>query len=372
MRRWLMEATAERTFQEWLAAPITYECPDRRLEVRRASEADFEAVYDLVDEGFGAQRPRPWYEWLYRRNPRGTARCWLITDRATGRIVSADARWPWPMARGAEEIPGALSGDLAVASEWQRRGLYAMWLDLWHRQPSSGVAVWWPNEKSRGASKKHGGQGGRLRPVPRAVMVLGTTDVLRRRGWTSPLATAAGAPVDAAQGLWRRLVLRPDAGVAVEEVRRFDPACGELARRWTEWPGFWCPRDAEFLDWRYLRHPTATYVALASADPGRLQGYCVLKIDAEMALLMEFVAPPSPSGIRAALLRRAIEIARAAGCAQLEVYAPPRWPHWGFVRAAGFLPVRSSLFFGASKSFAKGAAADLRNWRCSAGDVDCL
>ena len=45
-------------FDEWMRAEVPGRSTDPRYAVRRATPADFEAVYDLVDEVFGVVRPR--------------------------------------------------------------------------------------------------------------------------------------------------------------------------------------------------------------------------------------------------------------------------------------------------------------------------
>ncbi|HUI25890.1 MAG TPA: hypothetical protein VL403_07370, partial [Candidatus Kryptonia bacterium] len=87
-------------FDEWLHAPAPLESTHPQYDCRRARPAEFDAIYDLVDESFGTKRPRPLYDWLYRRNPYGTARCWVVIDRASGRLIGNTSTWPWPMAHG--------------------------------------------------------------------------------------------------------------------------------------------------------------------------------------------------------------------------------------------------------------------------------
>lgn len=87
-----MSAAAQDQFEEWLHVPVPYACPDPRFEIRRASKADFDEIYDLVDEAFEFKRSRAEHDWLYRRNPGGKGRCWIIVERETGMIVGSDAR----------------------------------------------------------------------------------------------------------------------------------------------------------------------------------------------------------------------------------------------------------------------------------------
>ena len=91
---------SDASFEQWLHAPMDEASPDPRLEVRRARPEDFDAIFDLVDEVFGTKRTRACYDWLYRRNPNGVARCWITVDKETRKIVASTSDFPWPTAIG--------------------------------------------------------------------------------------------------------------------------------------------------------------------------------------------------------------------------------------------------------------------------------
>ncbi len=71
-------------FEEWLHAPAHLESRHPRFDIRRAMPAEFDAIYALVNDVFGFQRSRAHYDWIYRSNPYGIARCWVVFDRASG------------------------------------------------------------------------------------------------------------------------------------------------------------------------------------------------------------------------------------------------------------------------------------------------
>ena len=357
-------------FEEWLRVPIPYQCADPRFDVRRAVPAEFEVIYDLVDDVFGKKSPRSTYDWIYRRNPCGVARCTVVVEKASGRIVGGQAGWPWPVARGTEPAAGYVMGDFAVATDWQRRGLSELCMAFHRKNPwrNRTIGMSWPNEKSRGASRKHR-RSGSLGALPRGVLPL-TGAALARHGWPRVLASAGGLAAAAALRSRELLLRRTLRGIAVEPVRRFDSAFDEVTERCMSWPGYWCPHDSDFLNWRYLEHPLHRHVALALSAGGGLVGYCVVRIGTERAWLMELAAPGELRGAPAALLLQAARVAREAGCASLEFSAPPRWRHWPLFRSAGFLDRPSDLFF-----FARGQSPDARDidlWQCVPGDVDAL
>ena len=357
-------------FEEWLHAPAPLESTHPRFDIRRAVPAEFDAIYDLVNDAFGFKRSRPRYDWMYRRNPYGTARCWVVLDRASGRLVGSIASWPWPMAWGAQGVEGAQDGDSVVAPGWQRQGIDGLRVEVWrsHAWQAKTIALSWPNQKSRGAGIKRGRAARMMGPVPMAVLILNAKAYLAGHDWPVVLSAAGGAMVDAALTIWRKLAIRGGTDLAVEPVRRFESSFDEVTQRCMTWPGFWSPHDAGFLNWRYLDHPSSHYLAFALVDGGKLAGYSVLKIDGRASWLMEFVAPVSPRRLASALLLHLIETARAAGCSHLRFSAPPPWRHWKLFHAAGFLPAPSEIYL-----WPAGEEPGLRQlsmWQWVPGDMD--
>ena len=359
-------------FEEWLRAPAQLESMHPRFDIRRAVPTEFDGIYDLVNDAFGFKRSRARYDWIYRRNPYGTARCWVVFDRASGRLVGSAASWPWPMARGAHSVEGAQDGDSVVAPGWQRQGIDGVRTEAWrsHAWQAKTIGLSWPNEKSRGAGIKRGRAARIVGPVPKAVLMLNAKAYLAQHDWPAFVSAAGGAVVDTALTAWRKLVLQGQAGLAFEAVRRFESSVDEVTQRCMTWPGFWSPHDADFLNWRYLVHPTAQYLAFALVDSCKLAGYYVLKIDGHASWLMEFVTPVSPRCLASALLLHLIETAQAAGCTHVTFSAPPRWRHWKLLHAVGFLPVPSEIYV-----LPTGKEPELRQlamWQWVPGDMDDL
>jgi hypothetical protein len=359
-------------FEEWLRAPAPLESSHPRFDIRRALPADFEGIYDLVDDAFGFKRPRPQYDWIYRRNPYGIARCWLVFDRASGRLVGSSGSWPWPIARGTQCVEGAQDGDSVVAPGWQRQGIDGFRSAAWrsHAWWRTTVVLSWPNERGRGAGIKRGRGSEIVGPVPKAVLTLNAKAYLAGHNWPALVSAAGGAVVDTALTAWRKLVFRDHAGLAVEAIRRFESSADEVTQRCMSWPGFWSPHDADFLNWRYLEHPTARHLAFALVENGKLAGYYVLKIDGQASWLMEFVTPVSPRRLASALLLHLIETAYAACCSHLMFSAPPGWRHWKLLRAAGFLPVPSGLYLWTASELP--GVTQLTRWQWVPGDMDFL
>ena len=358
-------------FDEWLSATAPLESTHPQFDCRRARPEEFDAIYDLVDESFVAARPRPLYDWLYRRNPYGLARCWVVVDRASGRLIGSTASWPWPMARGTEAIDGVLAGDWVIAPQWQRRGIAGLRADVRrsHAWQDSLPALSWPNEKSRGSGRKRGRDVHILGPTPRAVLLLRTRDILAARRWPAVLSAVGGGVGDGAVALWRAAALGTRTRLTVEAVRRFDSSFDAVTERCMAWSRFWSPHGADFLNWRYFERPAAEYLAYAATDRDTIAGYYVLKVETAGAWLMEFVAPVQPREVAVTLLLHAIRTAREAGCVLVRFSASSQWRHWPLFRRAGFLPTRSEIYLWPG---GPDEANNLDAWQWTPGDMDDL
>jgi len=361
-------------FEAWLRPPVEVPGSDPRFEVRRALPQEFARIYDLVDEAFGRRRPRPLYDWLYRANPMGLARCWIVVERASGALLKSGAGFPWPIWRGREALMGTLSGDAATAPAWQRKGLAAV------RRAFSESHPWFrdvctiagPNAGSRTVSEKAGRGEGLLGALRGATLPLRSAPLLARAGVPPALARPAGAVADGALAAWRAAAARGAARAQgrIERVDRFTIDFDAVTERCMAWPLFWAPHNADFLNWRYLAHPVETYAALALVEDERPGGYAVVCLERDKATLSELAVEPRPRARAMKLLAGAIDVAREAGCASLNFFAPPGWRHWGLLHRAGFLPYRTTNHFEVLARRWEPEVLDLRNWQVTPGDRD--
>jgi hypothetical protein len=355
----------QQSFDAWLAGPIGRESADARYDVRRARPDDFEAIFDLVDAAFGRKRARAEYDWLYRRNPRGFARCWITVERESGRIAASIALWPWRAAHGDQFVPGGLTGDSVVAPQLQRQRVshVRMGVARSHLGRADELVFAWMNERSVARLRAQRRTGRLKGPLPRRVLYLSGRARVARRGWPRPLAAGVGAALDAGGALRGRAL---GSGLRAEDVSQFDSRFDALSWRAMRWDRFWFPRDAAFLNWRYLAHPTREYRCLALLRGEEPAAYCVLRLDGARATLMEFAAPEARSD--AALLRAAARAARESGCDRLEIFATPDWRCWPALRAAGFLE-RPSVHYAFLRSRDE-AQSRLDEWQLLPGDHD--
>jgi hypothetical protein len=356
---------------DWLQAPVHARSADDRFQVRRASPADYAAIFELLDETFRDSRPASFNDWLYRRNPSGQARCWVTVERATGALVANETRWPWPFARGREALRGEMIGDAAVAPRFQRQDVGDLRAPFRRAHPwySDTTAISWPNEESRRAAIKHGYGSRIFGPIPRATLPLNMGAILDARlpaglRWArSPLSTVAHGLLAARERVFPglpRFTLRP--------LSRFDSAFDGVTEACMSQTEYWSPHSWRFLNWRYLDHPTHSYAAIAAVRGADPAGYAVIRLDGKSATLMEFAAPQGEDECRRALLVGARELAREAGCVRMEFFSTESWRHWSFLRRAGFT-MRPSGWWAQARGPVE---RPISVWQLTPGDTDFL
>lgn len=356
-------------FDEWLAVPIGADSADPRFVVRRVRPEEFDQIYDCVDSGFGKKRPRALYEWLYRQNPYGRARVWITEEKEGGRILKTGAYFPWPIWRGNEAHRGSLAGDAATVPDWQRKGLSADRRRVrkshpWHR---SIVTISGPNYGSRVVATKAGEDSSILGPLRGGVAVLRAGALIERGGLPSWMAQPLGAIATPIFSGWSRLGTRAHPAIRFEPLGRFETAFDEITLRTMGFPMYWCPHNAEWLNWRYLDHPVERYEAFALVEGDRPVGYAVIRLAGDEATLSEFAAAP---GHAPALMAGSLRVAREAGCAWVNFFAPPCWRHWPVFRRAGFLRYTTKNYLDAKDLADPAASESMDAWQITPGDRD--
>jgi len=361
-----MLPTARDRYEAWLQKPAASGSSDPRFEIRLAKPSEYERIYDLVDTAFGVPRPRALYDWAYRRNPLGTARCWVGVERVSGRIVCSVAHFPWPIARDGEAVCGTQAGDAAVDPEYQRQGITTLRRTVQENNPlhASETRIGWPNEKSVGRMQKSSRGAEIAGPLYEGAFPVDASVRRISREWARWLVAAGGRLREG----WARDGRAPRRDLTLEEVGRFDSGFDEVTRSCMAWKGFWSPHDAAFLNWRYLDRPVGTHRALAVRAGDEVAGYCVVRTDGRKGMLLEFAAPERGEVPRL-LLRAALKAAREAGCRHLGFFATPGWRHWPKFRAAGLVPRLPHRFLQLVGSPALGAQT-LENWQLVPGDSD--
>ncbi|XOV83312.1 MAG: hypothetical protein ACFHXK_20980 [bacterium] len=369
-------AIPEDPFDAFHRKPAEKPSSDPRFTVRQALESDFEGIYRCVDEAFGKVRPREAYNWLYRKNPYGRALAWIVEDNATKEIVKTGAKYPWPIWRGSEPVPGAVSGDSATVPKWQRSGLSSVRRDVRYSHESHGkvCSISGPNEGSRTVSNKAGQADQILGRLKGGLFMLDARILLddhtpRIPGFARSITAFS---VNKLHSLWPKPILRKQTHTSyqLDNIALFSSDLDAVTLSTMAFHGYWCPHNSEFLNWRYLQHPLETYEAFVLHKNDTPVAYSVLRMGGTQVTLSEFAAPVNDPDIAGELLRHNIDVARQAGAGYVNFFGPPAWPHWELFKKAGMLPYRTNNWFEASYPEDPEGALDFNNWQVTPGDRD--
>jgi hypothetical protein len=361
------EAQKRREFDEWLALQPQYTSTDPRYEVRRALPGDYPRIYALVDTVFERRRPTAAYDWIYLHNPMGFARGTVVIERASGEIISCTVGFPWPVAHGDTPMRASFGGDNVTVKRLQRTGLSKIRREIGELHPwyKTNIGLGAPNAISRAKGVKLGDDRP-LGPLPNATLVVDAQSYLAGR--TGRLvARGAGRAANAAAELWHRQVLKPSADYRVESLTRFDSSTNAVTNRCMRSSRYWCPHDAEFLNWRYFDHVLHEYRALALLGAEHMLGYAVFRVSADQGFLMEFAAENAEHAGN--LLWAVIGAARESGCNRIGFYATSTWRFWPLLRKAGFIHRDADRYIDASCKTRDDVNVEA-NWQLLPGDSD--
>ena len=366
-----MIATPEDRFEEWLAIPSRAQSEDPRFEVKAARPSEFERVFDCVDEAWGTRRPPALYDWLYRRNPYGLARVWYIEEVETKRAIKSSADFPWPMCLDETPRSGFFGGDSVTVPDWQRKGLSDLLLRVRNSHPwyFERIQMGAPNAASIAQGQKQGSNDELLGMIPGGVALLRSGAPGEFTSLPSSVAKVLGGVASGISEGWRALTLPSASAARFEPLAEFTSDLDPLTWKATHFERYWCPHNAQWLNWRYLDHPTESYAAFTLLDcqSDRPLGYSVLRFSDLKATLAEFVAidEHAPS-----LLRHTLAAAKSAGCSYMNTFWTPSWRHWGLLRRSGFLPYRTQNHFWGTDYQDPKRSLGLDCWQLTPGDRD--
>ena len=361
----------EDRFEEWLSTPSPKGSEDPRFEVKAASPSDFERIFDCVNEAFGTRRPSALYDWLYRRNPYGLARIWYIEEVSTKRVIKSSSDFPWPMFLDETPRSGFFGGDSVTVPDWQRKGLSELFYQVrdnhpWYRDR---IQMGAPNAASIAVGKKRGADNELLGMIPGGVAFLRSGAPSEFTSLPSSVAKVLGAVASGLSEGWRALTLPLPAETRFEPLDQFTSDIDPLTWEATRFDRYWCPHNAQWLNWRYLNHPIEPYAAFILLDrqSDRPLGYSVLRLSGTKATLSEFAASDEHAP---ALLRHTLAAAKSAGCSYMNTFKMPGWRHWGLLRRSGFFPYQThNHFFGTDYQDPK-RFLGLECWQLTPGDRD--
>ena len=306
------------------------------IRIREASlREDQEVLMDLTQTYLDGQADNNRFRWLYLESPFGPARAWIAcTDQ--NEAVGMAAVFPRWMYREGKTVTGCVLGDFCISTKYRSVGptlqLQRACLAC-ARSEEFAVAYDFPSSTMSRVYEHLG-----ILPIEKFVRwarVLRIDDRIERIVPVPVLSRLLAASGNFALAVKpRRSSHLPDL-----EVRLDDEPCSSeysaLAERVGSSSGICTVRSAEYLNWRYRRHPQLKYEFLAARRYKELVAYCTFTIADGNATIAELFGSMD-NQVLTGLLQELVGLLRRRGVATVSMPVLSGDPRTGLLRKLGF------------------------------------
>ncbi len=240
------------------------------------------AILELFRAALGEGRSLALWRWRYGELPGATNNILPVWGEQ-GKLYGHYAGLPFTVVYRGREIPGALRLDFMVHPDRQRMGIGLFLIDEMrrHMKDRFSLPTGFPNPKSTGPTIKKGPH--YLGEAPLYWRLEDIQALFRWLGWKplpSFLARCANAVMRA---FYRLAAMTAPVGKRYghEEARGFAAVITKGEEYQRDGCGLYFKRDADFLRWRFDRHPEMDYTILFLSPRERSDGtagYIVLAV----------------------------------------------------------------------------------------------
>jgi GNAT superfamily N-acetyltransferase len=309
------------------------------------------------------------FDWLYCQSPCGAARAWVACNGADGAVVGAAAAFPRRIYLDGAENLGWVLGDFCLEEEYRSLGPAVQLQRACLEAVASPHEFCYdfPSQSMMAVYKRLGVR--QTGCVVRWAKPLRVEQKLKSVVGSETIANMLGVMGNAA--LARRGYKGEENGC---EVTLHEGACEEefsmLDRKLPSSPGVRTVRSAEYLNWRYLAHPSQTHEILTARREGALVGYVVLTNDSKVASIVDLFAVEEPAVI-AWLLSAAVDRIRRRGAPTASLIAGDGHPWSNIFERAGFRRRETSPVVVCGEKGTMAAEASFqKNWYLMQGERD--
>lgn len=356
---------------------------NEQLRVEACGAADRAEQARLFNACFKKGADRAQLAWRYDECPHGTSVSYVSRPPVGDAICGYACNPRKVLHRGAEESACTIgeTGDVMTHPDWRKRGIFSG-LDSATMQATEDqgwVGVFGlPNRRSAHIFTKIGwDQVGTIRPWSFVLRVDAAARAERHR---EGRLQSLGLPWFARRSRAGSKRLRAQATTTstVRALDAFPTEVAELSRTVEQRFDWMVRRDAQYLDWRFLRNPSGLHRSLGVFDEqGRLTAYVVIQLPREgscVGYLVDVLAPEQADLDRALLA--GMEALEAGGASLVQATAiDGSWWSEQLVRA-GFLPPKADnhlivIFYTHQQGHPVAQAGlDASRWYLTDGDRD--
>ncbi len=347
-------------------------------EVRNGGEQDLKGILSLRRVVFGEMEedkldPRFW-KWEFMEGPAGKGLIYIVEDGTE--IIGHFADLPRRFMMDGKIVHGTLSVDLMVAPNYRRHGIFekmGRYAILRVKEEGNSFTTAYPIRKETiSGFKKMGWKEVLLLPV--LVYPIRFRGIVNRYLRFLPLSLLIGGFARVCYhtlyGLFKR---RRGSGVEIERVEKLDGLFEHFLEKNISLYPIMGIRDRNYMNWRYLRHPTRTYLIFRAVEKGEMKGYIILRrvnlLGFNSAAIVDLLAIDEDA--LTALVEEGIAYSRREGVDLLSFMVPETHPYYRLLRKDGFLRSPKAFRFMIYSQEEK-RLFDPYGWYVTWGDTDVI
>ncbi|SRR5579871_183068 len=250
-------------------------------------DADGQLIVDFLARNHTTDSTRERFDWLYRNGPAGPARVWMSRDSETQDIIGMAAAFPRCIYKDGVEVEGWVLGDFCIATQYRSLGpaVQLQRACLMGIESAHALNFDFPSATMVAVYR-------RLQILPR-LRLIRLAKPLRVDAKISAVIKHPHAAHILSAMINTGLAIRD---LALERKSRLKASfqletCGEefsaLARAIGSTAGTCVQRSAEYLNWRYQKHPYRQYEIVTLRDQGTLVAYAVIYQDGKHVSLAD-------------------------------------------------------------------------------------
>jgi len=311
------------------------------IAIRRANlEKDKALIIGALFRNLTPASDETRFNWLYLQNPSGPAQAWVAVE--DGDVVGVSAAFARDIQADGSRKMGWVLGDFCVAEKYRSLGpalqLQRATLDAVKDSQQAEFCYDFPSRSLMAIYRRLG-----IKPTGRMVRLAKPIRINRKLQQltdSNALAKSAG---------WIGNLLLQTADLKLARSKGYklaihDGECGSeftgLCSRPRE-QGITLARSAEYLNWRYVRHPLTSYRILTARRESVLEGYLIFSCTGEDAHIAEWCVG-SGSEVIAALISDLVRRLRSARIMTLSAFLMESDPRLLQLAQLGFRPREST------------------------------
>ena len=345
--------------------------------IRAFQPQDRAQLVHMLGDVFGYPDPDRYFAWIYQQNPAGPAWAWVACECDTGRIIGANAFFPWQLTSNGRSVPAAQMGNSMVGPAYQRRGIFTALIEEGLQElPDLGVRFVYvfPNQRAEPGHRRAGAATvGRIVRLVRPVNLARLSDRFQKvGGWIGWLA-GLGRHVSISLPHRRRLASKE---LQCRATERCDERFDDLWERRPVDLGIAAVRDRQYLHWKYELRPFRKYTIWTLEPreaPERLLGYAVSTIDRGVLSVVDMLVAGEDEATHARhLIHGLIDQARQMRCGAVSFHALEGNRYLGAFYRSGFFPYsrHNTAIVYPLVDTASVCATDCRHWHLTIGDQE--